>query len=169
VAKEVSHIIGIGKAGEVFLWALYDHHHLETGATMKSEQWTQPGRGNKLKYTSCSWTIHTETVVIHSVCRPLVQLPASGSLVEEGNCFVFRCSLLFRITNLCRFRQSNWYCLTCIVDNVRDVAYVFCFKLYIGIVLPGKHNVHLNGIGSWRPCIHSHQLFKIRTSFIHLH
>jgi hypothetical protein len=109
---------------------------------------------------------HTESVVIHSVCRPLVQLPASGSLVEEGNCFVFRCSLVFQIRNLCRFRQSNWYCLTCIVDNERDVAYVFCFKIYIGIVLPGKHNVHLNDIGSWRTCIHWHQLFKIPTSFI---
>jgi hypothetical protein len=27
-----------GKAGELFLWALYDHHHLETGATMMTDQ-----------------------------------------------------------------------------------------------------------------------------------
>jgi hypothetical protein len=111
-------------------------------------------------------TIHTETVVIHSVCRPLVKLPASGSLVEEWKCFVFRYSLVFQITNLCRLRQSSWYCLACVVDNVRDVAYEFCFKNHIVIVLPSKHNVHLNDIGSWRTCIHSHPLFKIPTPFI---
>jgi hypothetical protein len=38
VAKELSHIIGTGKVGELFLLALYDHHHLETGANMMTDQ-----------------------------------------------------------------------------------------------------------------------------------